>query len=151
MNAAYLHISLVHIPIVLTPLSVVLLAVAHLRSSHTIARVALGILISAALFAVVAFLLGEEAEEIVEHIPGVIEDNIESHEESSSLSLGLVITSALIGLLSWLAIAKQFAIERLLLAATFICALLASASLFYTAHLGGMIRHSEISSDPSRS
>jgi hypothetical protein len=150
MNAAYLHIALVHIPVVLTPVSVILLAIAHLRSSLAVARVALGILIAASLMAVCAYFLGEGAEEVVEHLPGILESTIEDHEESASLSLGFTIAAGLLSLMSWIAISKGSALERALLAITFMVATASSASLAYTAHLGGIIRHPEILSSPDQ-
>jgi hypothetical protein len=150
MNAAYLHIALVHVPVVLTPVSVILLAIAHLRSSLVVARVALGILIAASLVAVCAYFLGEGAEEIVEHLPGILESTIENHEESASLSLGFTIAVGLLSLMSWVAISRGSALERVLLAITFMVAAASSASLAYTAHLGGIIRHPEIVSSPDQ-
>lgn len=150
MNAAYLHIALVHIPVVLTPVSVILLAIAHLRSSLVVARVALGILIAASLMAVCAYFLGEGAEEVVEHLPGILESTIEDHEESASLSLGFTIAAGLLSLMSWVAISRGSALERALLAITFMVATASSASLAYTAHLGGIIRHPEIVSSPDQ-
>lgn len=146
MNAAYLHISLVHAPIILTPLSVILLAIAHLGSSLAVVQVALGILIAASLLALCAFFLGEGAEEIVEHLPGIIESNIEAHEEGASISLGFTIAAGLLSLMSWVAISRGSALERSLLTITFVVAAASSVSLAYTAHLGGIIRHPEIAS-----
>jgi hypothetical protein len=143
VNAAFLHITLVHIPVVLTPLGVVLLAIAHLRSSLTVARVALGILIASSLIAVPAFLLGEGAEEIVEHLPGISEHLIEEHEESAELTLWVVIATGISSLLAWVAISRGALVERALLIATFLLASLASLSLTYTSYLGGSVRHPE--------
>ena len=144
MNAAYFHITLVHIPVILTPLGVVLLAIAHLRSALPLARVALGVIIAASVIAVPAFLLGEGAEEIVEHLPGISESLIEQHEESAEIALYLTIASGLLSLITWFAISRAAWLERALLAVTFITSLLASGGLAYTAYRGGMIHHPEI-------
>jgi hypothetical protein len=143
MNAAYFHIVLVHLPVVLTPLGATLLLIAHTRHSMTTARVALGILVAAALITVPTFLLGEPAEEIVEHIAGVSEDIIEAHEEAAEVALWLSIASGMLSLLTWRILVKGGALERLFLTLTFLCSLAASATLGYTAHQGGKIRHPE--------
>jgi hypothetical protein len=143
MNAAYLHIALVHLPVIMTPLGALLLAIAHLRGSLTVARVALGILIAASVIAVPVFLLGEPAEEIVEHLPGISEHLIEEHEEAAELALWCSIATGLLGLATWFAISIGAALERALLAITFLASSLASLALGYTAHQGGKIRHPE--------
>ncbi len=149
MNAAYFHITLVHVPVILTPLGVVLLLIAHLRSSLSVARVALGILIAASVIAIPAFLLGEGAEEIVEHLPGISESVIEEHEEFAEVALWSAIAAGLASLCTWIAISRGAFLERALLITTFIVSGLASAVLGYTAHLGGTIRHPEAFSQVS--
>lgn len=143
MNAALFHITLVHIPVVLTPLGALLLAIAHLRSSLTIARVALGILIAASVIAVPAFLLGEGAEEIVEHMPGISEALIEDHEEVAETTLWVTIVTGLASLMAWVAISRGAFLERALLITTFFLSAAASIALTYTSYLGGAIRHPE--------
>ena len=147
MNAAFFHISLVHIPVVLTPIGCLLLVLGHLRHSIALARVALGLLIAASIMAVVVFLLGEPAEEIIEHLPGVSEHLIEEHEEAAELALWSSVAVGILSLITWWAVSIGAALERLLLAATFILSFVASVTLAYTAHQGGKIRHPEIMSD----
>lgn len=143
MNAALLHITLVHIPIVLIPLGALLLAIAHMRSSVSVARVALGILIGASVVAVPAFLLGEGAEEIVEHLPGISETFIENHEEVAEVALWVTVATGIASLITWVAIARGAFLERALLAVTFLLSCTASIALTYTAYLGGAIHHPE--------
>ena len=151
MNAAYFHITLVHLPVILTPLGVVLLMVAHLRSSLSVARVALGILIAASVIAIPAFLLGEGAEEIIEHLPGISESLIEEHEEFAEVGLWATIAAGLASLCAWVAISRGAFLERALLITTFFVSSIASVALAYTAHLGGSIRHPEAFSQSERS
>lgn len=143
MNAALFHITLVHIPVVLTPLAVVLLGIAHLRSSLSVARVALGILIAASVIAVPAFLLGEGAEEIVEHLPGISEALVEDHEEVAEVTLWVTIATGLASLVTWVAISQGAFLERALLVITFLLSTASSIALLYTSYLGGTIRHPE--------
>jgi len=107
--------------------------------------VALCIIIAAAIIAIPAFLLGEGAEELVEHLPGISEALIEEHEESAELSLWLTSASGLFSLITWVAVSRGIMLERALLIITLLISTAASASLTYTAHRGGLIHHPEIS------
>ena len=151
VNAAHLHITLVHVPVVLAPLGAIILGWALLRSSLPVARVALCIIIAAAVIAIPAFLLGEGAEELVEHLPGLSEALIEEHEESAELSLWLTIASGLFSLITWVAVSRGVMLERALLMITLLVSTVASASLAYTAHHGGLIRHPEITDQQATS
>jgi hypothetical protein len=143
MNAAYLHIALVHLPVVLSPLGAILLAVAHLRHSPHIARVALAILVAASLIVIPVFLLGEPAEEIVEHLAGVSEHSIEEHEEMAEIALWATLSTGVLSIVSWMCITGGARLERAFLALTFIVSTLSSFALAYTAHKGGAIMHHE--------
>lgn len=145
MNQAHLHITLVHIPVVLMPIGCIVLLVGARIRSRPVSVVALSLLAFAALVAVPASLLGEGAEEIIEHLPGVSEDLIEKHEEAADIAFWV---TALGGLLSVLALgALQFgaswfgSLSKLVIAVS----LAASILLGYAAMQGGEIRHPEIS------
>ena len=143
VNAAYFHIVLVHVPVVLTPLSAVLLAVAHLRKCPRTTRTALAITIIASTTSILAFLLGEPAEEVVEHLAGISKNAIEAHEEIAEYALWCSITTGVLGALSWLALARESARQRAILTLTFCLSALSSLVLAYTAHQGGKIHHPE--------
>jgi hypothetical protein len=148
MNAAYYHIALVHLPVVLCPLGAILLAVAHLRHNLPTARIGLAILLAASVIVIPVFLLGEPAEEIVEHLAGISETTIEEHEEAAEAALWLTLSAGALSIVSWICISAGARLERLALALTFIISTLASASLAFTAHRGGAIRHPEAFAAP---
>jgi uncharacterized membrane protein len=148
MNAAYFHIALVHLPVVLCPLGAILLAVAHLRHSLPTARVGLAVLLAASVIVIPVFLLGEPAEEIVEHLPGISEATIEKHEESAEAALWLTLAAGALSIIAWICISAGARLERIALALTFIVSTLASAALAFTAHRGGAIRHPEAFAAP---
>ena len=125
------------------PLGLILLVLGHLKHSITLARTALGLLIVASAVTVPVFLLGEPAEEIVEHIAGISHDIIEAHEESAEIALWLAVSTGVMSVFAWWAIATGSALERLSLVVTTCIALITSVSLAYTAHQGGKIRHPE--------
>jgi uncharacterized membrane protein len=143
MNAAHLHIILVHIPIVLVPTATILLALALLRKQGTIASVALSLFVAATLFSIPAFLIGEDAEEILEHLPAISEDTIEEHEESAEIAfwLTLFVGSVAVSGILLRHRAPQFTQNSLKI--LFVAGAVTSASLAYTAYEGGKIRHPE--------
>jgi len=143
MNAAYFHIALVHLPVVLCPLGAILLAIAHYKHSAPVARVALGVILAASILVVPVFLLGEPAEEIVEHLAGISEETIEAHEETAETALWLTLAAGVLSAISWICISVGARLERVFLALTFIASTASSGALAYTAHRGGAIRHPE--------
>lgn len=143
MNAAHLHIVLVHLPIVLIPTATILLAFALLRKQGTVATVALWLFVCASLCSIPAFLLGEEAGEMVEDLPGISEDTIEEHEEAADIAFWLTLfvgTTAASGILIQ---TRAPRIMRPTLKLIVVTGAVASASLAYTAYEGGKIRHPE--------
>jgi uncharacterized membrane protein len=148
MNAAHLHIILVHLPIVLVPTATILLAFALLRKQGPVATVALSLFIASSLCAIPAFLIGEEAAEMIEHLPGISENVIEEHEEAADVAFWLTLFvggAAGGGLLlgKRVPLVTQRSLTLLALAGG-----VTSASLAYTAYEGGKIRHPEAYETP---
>jgi uncharacterized membrane protein YebE (DUF533 family) len=143
MNAAHLHIILVHLPIVLVPTATLLLAFALLRKQGTVATVALVLFVGSSLGAIPAFLIAEEAEEIVEHLPGVSQDTIEEHEEAADVAfwLTLFVGGGSAGALLIRKRAPRLA--QATLKALVVAGAVSSGTLAYTAYEGGKIRHPE--------
>lgn len=141
MNADHLHIILVHLPIILVPTATVILAVGMLRKQRAVTSVALSLFVVGSLFSIPAFLIGEEAEEMIEHLPGISEDVIEEHEEAAEVAFWLTLFVGGVAL-GTLAIRNrapelsQVAMKLLVISGT-----VASASLAYTGYEGGKIRH----------
>jgi uncharacterized membrane protein len=143
MNGAHLHIILVHLPIVLFPTALVLL-VAHLRwSSAALRNAAYAIVFFSTAGAIGAYLTGEEAEEVIEHLQGVKESLIEEHEESALWALILSIACAL--MVTWQFAAEYIRKIRALPAIVLIILVaLTSGILAWVGSKGGEIRHPEI-------
>lgn len=151
MNAAYLHITLVHLPIVLIPTAAALLAIGLWRKNISLTNVALSLCIVATLFAVPAFLLGEGAEEVIEHLPGVSEDLIEAHEEVADIAFWITVAGGLASIVSLgLRIAGSALYNTLVKVVLFIL-ITASGALTYAAYEGGKIRHPEAHATTSAS
>ena len=143
MNQAHLHTILVHFPVVLLPVALIVLLVGDRLRSRAVLAVAFSLLALSASFAVPAFLLGEGAEEIVEHLQGVSEEHIEQHEEVAEVSLWLVLSTGILSIGGLIGLAKSFSRQSLLNFVVIILSLVTSVMLSYTAYLGGQIRHTE--------
>lgn len=100
-----------------------------------------------AVAALPVYFIGEPAEEIVEHLPGVEEAIIEGHEESALvafIAVGILGVAAL-GVL-W-RYCHTDTIPRTLVTAGLILSTIVFGLMAWTADLGGKIRHSEIRSE----
>lgn len=144
MSWAHIHLALNHVPVIGLLIVLLLLAVATLRRSTELTRVSYALLVLLAATAVVVYLTGEPAEELIENLPGFSEALVEQHEEVALIAtigmvaLGLV---ALAGLIRFRGsgIAPAWYGRGVLL-----LALLMGGVMLWTANLGGQIRHSEI-------
>lgn len=146
MNATHLHLILNHIPVLGVVFGLGFLAFALWRRNETVQRIALGLLLIAALFAVPTFLTGEPAEDGVQGLPGISKPLIEQHEKVAGVALGgtLVVGALALGGLIW------FRSQRLMPAwfglVMLTGALIVSGLMGWTASLGGQVRHTEIRS-----
>jgi len=147
MSWAHIHLALNHVPVIGLLIVLLLLAVAMLRRSTELTRVSYALLVLLAATAVVVYLTGEPAEELIENLPGFSEALVERHEEVALIAtIGMVVLGlvALVGLIRfrtpWIAPA-WYGRGVLLLA------LLMGGVMVWTANLGGQIRHSEIRAD----
>lgn len=144
MNAAHLHITLVHISIIALPLLAIFFMLARLRNDNFLSALCLFCVLVVAGVTVPAYLAGEGAEEIIEEISGIHEEDIETHEEAAEKAfISLLITGglALIQLIYFFSKKAFFSILNGLL---LISMLITIALLFWSANLGGKIRHQEI-------
>ncbi|OYT72610.1 MAG: hypothetical protein CFK49_07905 [Armatimonadetes bacterium JP3_11] len=144
MNEAQWHLVLNHLPVTGTLFSLLLLSWALIRRNPELLKTALVAVLLVGLTSIPAYLTGEPAEHVIEHLPGVDKAFIEEHETMGKFALACgvalsVFAAAALGvglrsakglwtgaLVVWLANALVFGV------------------MGYTAHLGGMIRHPEI-------
>jgi uncharacterized membrane protein len=143
-NGAQAHLLLNHIPVFGTAFGLLLLLAAFALRTEEWKRAALLVLLASALGTIPAYLSGEPAEEVIEHIEGVSHDSIEEHEEAALYGMiGVEALGALALLGLWLSrggrpLPSGMAVGALVLG------LLTMAAIAQTAHLGGFIRHPEI-------
>lgn len=142
MNAAHIHLMLNHVPLFGAVAVTILFAVALVLRQQGVARAGLVVALLTALVAIVVYLTGEPAEELVENLPGISEAVMETHEEVAlvaTLVLGAFALVALYGLFAFRH-GVSMAFTKFLL----VLSLVPLAAIAYTAYLGGQIRHSEV-------
>lgn len=144
MTAAELHLALNHIPVLGSLFGAVLLAYGLWRGQETVQNASLGLLAVVGAFAVVVYLTGEPAEEIVEGVAGVSHDPIEVHESwgwyafLASIVTGVASLGAL--LYGW----SQHKLARWTVQLVLALSLLTTGVMVYTANLGGKVHHPEL-------
>ncbi len=148
MNSAHIHLFLNHVPVLGTVFGLLILAFGFVRKSDEVKQTALGIFVLSALVTIPVYLTGEPAEEIVENLAGVSEAIIEQHEDWAFYALILMEITGALALLNLVFFNRSFA--KQFLAVTTLSAVIAVASISWTASLGGQIRHTEVRGDAAQ-
>ncbi|HEY7636279.1 MAG TPA: hypothetical protein VH763_12070 [Gemmatimonadales bacterium] len=144
MSLVHLHLALTHLPVLGVLFGTLLLAVGVVRNNDVLRRTALVVFLATGVLAGATYFTGEPAEEAVEHLPGVSEAVIESHEGAAliatlaAVALAAISTAGLIRYRKGKAIPTGFATIALLVG------MAVTATMAWTANLGGQIRHEEI-------
>jgi uncharacterized membrane protein len=145
MDAVHIHLIVNHVPVIVTVLSVMLISWAMYSGSAEVRNIAFIGLIMAALFALVAFQSGENAEDIVENLAWFDHDVLENHEHAAETARWLVILAGLTGIagLTYFKDADKKGF-KIFLWVTLLVSVISAGYLIYTGYLGGMIRHDEL-------
>ena len=145
MNSVQLHLALTHVPVILSLVGLVILAIAFFTKNSTHTKTAYYILLISGIAALPVYFSGEGAEEAVENLPGVTETLIESHEEIAKLAMFSIVIGGVLALIALFTV--QWRMANVVKIVLFIFAIISGGLMVQTAHLGGHIRHSEISSN----
>lgn len=143
MNGAQLHMLMNHTPVVGLAIGLAVLVAGLARRSVEIRIVGLILLAVTGLAALPAFLTGEPAEGVVEHLPGVVESRIEEHEEGAAWGLGLSLLTAVLAV-GALVFGRGRPAGGPLPLVVLLAGVIAFAAIARTAHLGGLIHHEEL-------
>ena len=142
MNVVHLHLLMNHLPVLGSFFALMLFAGTMYRKSVS-PRLALWFAVGLGAVAIAVYLTGEPAADSIEKLAGITEQSTESHEEMAELATigaGILAALALIALLVF----RRKEIPRWVGAAGLVGTVLLSATMGWTANLGGQIRHSEI-------
>lgn len=149
INDVHAHLLINHVPILGIAFGLGLLLVSFIPKLRAMAPAALLLLTLAGASAVPALKTGERAEEPVEHIQGVSERMLETHEEAAE---GFVKIALLMGVLS--AAAFVFGLVKnqqnpAVMAGVLLVAAIAMKFAFDTGGSGGKIRRPELRGKPA--
>ena len=143
MNSAQIHLALNHMPLLLSLLGGILLIIGMIKKNASFKSLSLYLLVAAALFTAPVYLTGEETEEMVEHLNGVNESAIEKHEDMAKITMVIIAITGAISLIG-LFLQKNIRFSKLILGITLVLSFASFGTMAQTAHLGGLIRHSEL-------
>ena len=144
MNNAHLHLVVNHLPIIFPIVGIIILLVSFYTKNEVVKRTSFFVFVLGALASVVAMATGEGAEEAVEHLPGVTENLMHTHEEAAELFAGLSYVLGAISLAGIYTSWKNLSFSKII---SLVVAGLAIITLFFAqqaGNTGGQIRHSEI-------
>jgi formate hydrogenlyase subunit 3/multisubunit Na+/H+ antiporter MnhD subunit len=144
MSSAHLHILLNHFPVIGTALAAFVLFYGFFKRSDEIKKLSLILLVITSLVTIPVYLTGENAEGSVVSIEGVNEDFIEPHED---FAFKAFIASDIVGALALITLfiyRKPKHLPMGVAALFFVLMLALNGMMAWTAHLGGLINHTEI-------
>lgn len=143
MNSAQIHLALNHMPLLLSLLGGILLIIGMIKKNASFKSLSLYLLVAAALFTAPVYLTGEGTEEMVEHLTGVNDSAIEKHEDMAKITMIIISITGVISLIGLL-LHKNLRFSKLILGIALVLSFASFGTMAQTAHLGGLIRHSEL-------
>lgn len=150
MNFALVHLLTTHLPVLGILFASILMLYGLIRKSNELKRAALIGYVLTALTGIPAYLSGEEAEDMIEGLPGVTEQYIEEHEDFAKLSFIGVEIIGVISLAGLYASRKNANMIDAFSKGVILPSLVVVGMMAWTAHLGGLIRHTEIRSESTQ-
>lgn len=145
MNGAQVHLLANHLPVLGVVFAAALTSAGVFRGSEELKKAGLWAFVLAALCALPAYFSGEGAEDVVERLPDVTKALIHEHEEAAekalagALFLGAAALAALVHAWRSKAALLPKAAPALLALSLPVMGILA-----WAAHLGGLVRHTEL-------
>jgi len=143
MNATHLHLIFTHLLLACLGFALLVNLYAIYRKNPDILKLSLLLYILVGITALLSYMTGDGAEEIIKTYPGITEDLIEPHEHFAlAFFIGLMLLSCL-SLFSVIYTAKKEALVKRSNQAIVILAVILCILAVETALTGGNIRHSE--------
>lgn len=144
MDATHLHLVITHLPIFGSVLGMLILIYAMWRKNATTKMAAYGIFIISAIGAGIAYVTGEDAEEKVEDLPGVMENIISRHEEFAMYALISMVILGAASLIAMVLNGRANMLSRTTAMVVLFLSLVSFGLIAKTGQLGGQIRHTEV-------
>ncbi|MCB0776709.1 MAG: hypothetical protein KDB99_10355, partial [Chitinophagaceae bacterium] len=133
-----------HAPLFLSIIGGGILLLGILKKNHSLTNLSLYLLVAAAICTIPVFLTGEGTEEMVEHLPGTNEGAIEQHEDMAKIALIIIAATGFFALFSLVVLIRKASLSKPFLIGVAILSLASFGAMAQTAHLGGLIKHSEL-------
>jgi uncharacterized membrane protein len=149
LNAAHLHIAINHLPVIGFMAALVLAICAMFIKDRMLHMTAWMFTVGCAATAVVSYLTGEPAEEMIAGTPGVSDAFMSAHMRWGQWTYWATIGVGAISLLGWFIVKRKADADRKWMAFLIVMLLAANVLGAITASLGGDIRHTEIHGDKS--
>lgn len=143
MNEAQIHLALNHAPLFLAIAGAFILIIGMIRKNESIRTLSLYFLTAAAILTIPVYLTGEGTEEAVEHLPGVADNAIDAHEDMARIALIIIGITGVIALAGFF-LRKKENMSNLVYGILLAFSLASFGAMAATAHLGGKIRHTEL-------
>ncbi|HPN69529.1 MAG TPA: hypothetical protein PLZ32_08415 [Saprospiraceae bacterium] len=144
MDQTHIHLLITHLPIFGSILGGIVLAHAIWTKSIDTMIAAYYLFLISAAGAGIAYLTAEAAEESVENLQGVLDSNIEAHEEFALFALISLIILGLASVVGLFLTFKKSPLTRTTAIIILFLSLLSFGLVARTGYLGGQIRHTEI-------
>jgi uncharacterized membrane protein len=144
MNPAHLHLLVNHLPIIGAAFAVGLGFFAYLKKSADLSQATLWLLLVVGAGTGAAMWTGNEAEDVVEKLPGVSRQAIHEHEEAAEFARYAGLGSGLFALVLLARLRGRPESHRNATVFALFMAVLTLALMARTGYLGGFIRHPEI-------
>lgn len=144
MNGAQIHLLLNHFPLSALLFAFFILAFGKFRKNNTAVQIGLCLLIAGGLAVIGTYLTGEEAEEVIENVPGFAKDIVHEHELAAKFGLIWTLVTAGLAALALFMMKTKNRLPNWLLNSVLILNLFTLTVLARTNHLGGQVTHSEI-------
>ncbi len=136
------HFLVNHIGVVGIPIGLMILGLGTIRREVSVQRVALMVLMVAGLSVGLASWSGELAEDQANPLTGISKSQVDRHEDAAEVSEVVGIMLAGISGITLLAWNRPY--RRVGIGLVVAIGMVATVSLGYTAHQGGLIRHIEL-------
>lgn len=145
MNVAQLHLALTHFPFVGFIASFGVLIYALWRRSSEVRNVALAGIVISGFMTLPVVATGNGSEEVVEGLPGVAHAMVAQHAYAADIASTIAVGAAVLALLTLFLLrwAPRYANGGMIASLALVVA--AIVGIGWTSHLGGEIRHPELS------
>ena len=144
MNVIQWHLMLNHVPVIGVLIGTALMFYACFKKNLDLQRFSLGLLFLLALITLPVYFTGEPVETLVESIAGISDTLVEPHEHAAKIALVGIEILGLISLAGLVVYRKAPGFPRRFLAVVLLGCIGVSLLMAWTAHLGGLIRHTEL-------